>query len=221
MAYRGDDIVAEGGGCELWSFHAELKKYFDAEVKYLMGPDAGDDKFGTILNRCLTWREDGLLWEPGPRHAELVIAELGLVGAKSTAAPGLRISAEEHEHALVLEGPAAKQYRATAARCGFLSMDRWEILYPTKECLRGMSNPTTAHLRMLKRIGRFLIGLPRVGVLYTYQPNVIFLDAIGDSDHNQCPITRKSTNGGAVKLGRVAITACSTTQSYHSFVFRW
>ena len=35
-----------------------------------------------ILHRIITWEADGITWEPDPRHAELVIEQLGLGGGK-------------------------------------------------------------------------------------------------------------------------------------------
>jgi len=216
IVYHGDDIGAVSTGEVLREFHEDLRNYFDAEIKYLLGPEPTDDKEGRLLNRCLTWRDDGLLWEADPRHAELIIAELGLIHAKAAATPGLRLRHEDHDNAEPLSGEATSAYRRTAARAGFLAMDRFELLFPSKECLRGMSKPTTAHVRMLKRIGRFLIGKPRVGILYQFQRKGSYVDSIGDTDYNQCPISRKSTNGGVVMTGKHCLTAWSTTQQLPS-----
>ena len=76
-----------------------------------------------------------------------------------------------------------------------------------------MSAPTRAHLRMLKRIGRYLLAKPRVAVQYKWQYEQTYLEAIGDSDHAQCPVTRKNTNGGIIRVGQHSLTAWSTTQS--------
>ncbi len=45
-----------------------------------------------VLNKVLTWDDRGLLWEPDPRHAELVARDLGLELGVSTGAatPGVK-----------------------------------------------------------------------------------------------------------------------------------
>ena len=51
---------------------------------------------------------------------------------------------------------------------------------------------------------------------YKFQVNVTFIDAIGDTDHNQCPLTRKSTSGGVIKIGDHSLMAWATTQTLPS-----
>ena len=213
LAYHGDDICCVGTHKDLLIFHEKLSKHFDAKVKYLIGSGEKDDKHGVILNRFITLQDGILHWESDPRHHELIIAELGLLKAKSVSTPAARFTKKDVEQCEELTGTAIKQYRSTAARAGFLSMDRWELLYSAKECLRGMSKPTTLHLRMLKRIGRYLIGEPRVVLMFERQSEIKHIDAVGDTDHNGCVISRKSTNGGAIWCGSHAVTAWSTTQN--------
>ena len=76
-----------------------------------------------------------------------------------------------------------------------------------------MSNPCEVHVKMLKRIGRYLIHRPRVGLTLPVQPFPKVADAKGDSDHAGCVISRKSTSGGIVKVGRASLLSWSTTQA--------
>ena len=48
---------------------------------------------------------------------------------------------------------AVRVYRGAAARIGYIAHDRLDLLYPAKECLRGMQKPTDVDLRQLKHIG--------------------------------------------------------------------
>ena len=45
-----------------------------------MGPGDADDKSIRLLNRIITWDEEGIHWEGDQRHAEILVRELGLLG---------------------------------------------------------------------------------------------------------------------------------------------
>ncbi len=212
LAYHGDDVVAEGEEAGLDAFTSELKPHFDLVVKYTLGPEAHDDKHGVILNRCLTWTAQGILWEADPRHVELVVAELGLMKAKPVFTPGVKRTYDEVECSKKLVAEDVTVYRKTAARIGFLSMDRFDLLYASKECLRGMAEPKVIHVAMMKRIGRYLLYRPRMALLISWHDKSSFVDGIGDSDHAGDVMERKSTNGGVVKVGNNTVLAWSTTQ---------
>ena len=75
-----------------------------------------------------------------------------------------------------------------------------------------MSSPSQHAWQALKRICRFLQGLPRV--VYTYpQQTVDDVDVYTDTDWARCVETRKSTSGGCLMLGSHAIKHWSSTQS--------
>ena len=43
-----------------------------------------------FLNRVLAWQPEGLTWEADPRHAEMVIKQLGVDSSRSAATPGTK-----------------------------------------------------------------------------------------------------------------------------------
>ena len=184
-------------------------------MKATLGPEAGDDKKASLLNRLLTWEDSRLLWECDPRQIDLAIAELGLVGSKPRSTPGIKVSLEEREQAVPLPPEAVRAYRGAAARIGYIAHDRFDILYPAKECLRGMQNPTDVDLRQLKHIGRYLVGKPRVALVFIEQKDIKDPDVavLADTDYAGCPVTRRSTNGGIVFDESNPLTAWSTTQT--------
>ncbi len=55
----------------------------------------------------------------------------------------------------------AYKYRALVARCNYLSQDRPNIQYATKEACKTMAKPNNEDWIKLKRIGRYLKGEPR------------------------------------------------------------
>eukprot|EP00971_Amphidinium_carterae_P143651 2846122-Amphidinium_carterae.1 len=56
-----------------------------------------------------------------------------------------------------------------AARARYLSEDRADIAFTANACCRGMAEPTSAHMALAKRLGRYLLSRPRVGTLYSWQ----------------------------------------------------
>ncbi len=76
-----------------------------------------------------------------------------------------------------------------------------------------MSSPTEGDWQKLKRLGRYLIGKPRLVLHFDYQVQISFLDSRVDTDHAGCIKTRKSTNGGALTFGKHCLKTWSTTQA--------
>ena len=69
---------------------AMLRKKFEIKTA-ILGPDPKKHVQAVkILNRIVTWERDGISWEPDPRHAELIISQLGLEGAKPLKLPGVK-----------------------------------------------------------------------------------------------------------------------------------
>ena len=84
-----------------------------------------------------------------PRHAELIIEQLGVGELRSAAAPGIDgIDEVDREDDVEITGSDATRFRGVAARCNYLA-DRPDIQFPTKEICREMSKPTTGSLRRL------------------------------------------------------------------------
>ena len=79
-----------------------------------------------------------------------------------------------------------------------------------------MTLPTTADVMQLKHIGRYLIGKPRVAMMFKDQvqnEGATMVTVRGDTDYAGCPVSRRSTNGGIVFDGCNPLHAWSTTQA--------
>ena len=88
---HGDDFFTEGPAAELRKMDEDLKKHFEMKTE-MLGPDKGAGEVQEIrfLNRVLSWHDKGISWEADPRHAEMVIKQLGLEGAQTAATPGMK-----------------------------------------------------------------------------------------------------------------------------------
>ena len=74
-----------------------------------------------------------------------------------------------------------------------------------------MSSPTELAMSALKRLGRYLIGKPRLVFRYPFQ-EAGTVDCYSDTDWAGCPRTRKSTSGGVILLGEHILKTYSSTQ---------
>ena len=75
-----------------------------------------------------------------------------------------------------------------------------------------MSAPESEDWMRLKRLGRYLVGEPRMRVWFEFQNMPDDLTIWTDSDHAGCTKTRKSTSGGLALLGSHLIKSWSSTQ---------
>ena len=104
-------------------------------------------------------------------------------------------------------------YRSLVMRIAYLAQDRGDLQFATKELARGMSEPTEWYWSQLKRVGRYLLGRPRIELVYRWQKYTQHLNCYVDSDFAGCKRTRKSTNGGALVHGGHCIKTWSSNQA--------
>ena len=86
---HGDDFLTEGPIEGLQKMNTELEKSFQVKTE-IIGPDAGQQLEARVLNRVIRWEETGITWEPDPRHAEIMIEQMGLKGGRSLKIPGVK-----------------------------------------------------------------------------------------------------------------------------------
>ena len=210
---HGDDFTSLACESDLLWFKNQLLKRFLIKDRGILGPDKHDLKEIRLLNRIIAWEDSGIRYEADQRHAEILIKALGLEHAKEVDTPGVSRSEGEHvQEAVELDPANCTLYRACAARCNFLGLDRPDIQYAAKEVSRGMSKPTVENMENLKRLARYIKRYPRAVFMYRFQlpPNQIRV--YSDSNWAGCVKTRKSTQGGAVVLGGACIKTRSSTQ---------
>ena len=74
-----------------------------------------------------------------------------------------------------------------------------------------MSNASEQDMISLKRIARFIRTLPRIVAQYPWGPLPSDFEVFTDSDYAGCPLTRRSTVGGAITWGGKFIKGWSKT----------
>ena len=111
-----------------------------------------------------------------------------------------------------MQGEAKKNYQTQAARANYLCLDRPDIGFATKEAMRRLASPTKGDEVALKKLGRYLLGCPRVVSLFRYGERNCSLVVEGDSDHAGCVRTRRSTSGWVIRWGSHVLKWWSKTQ---------
>lgn len=249
---HGDDFVAVGPDAHLDHVRRTLSDKYKIKVEQL-GKGQGQSAEVRILNKVVRITESGIELEADPRHAELVVKDLGLDGAKASAVPGAKSEAKGRNESTTedakpkrkstqdridvgndvdsidaakmsmdgddwsgdldnelemnddddeeLDPASAKIYRAVAARLNYISPDRPDIGFAVKEVARRMSKPRTSDMKKLRKIGRYLIGRPRLVLKFIWQEIPDRVVAFTDSDWAGCGRSAKSTSGGAICLG--------------------
>ena len=124
---------------------------------------------------------------------------------------------EQIPDSYLLSSIDATTFRALSARANYLSQDRPDINYASKELCREFAKPNRNSYARLKRLGRYLVGKPRVVYKYDWSkpgdPVDNTLELYVDTDFAGCKETRRSTSGGHCFLNGSLIKSWSKTQT--------
>ena len=216
LLVHGDDflVLSDKAGQEY--MQKVLQERYEFRCDGLIGKGGGSHL--TVLNRIVTYdHETGkVTYEADPRHAEMIIRQLNLENAKSVVTPSEKKKSSEVLASVGLPPVTAEQttlYRSLVMRAQFLAQDRADIAETVKSLTRKMKAPNDADVKDLKRLGRYLVGKPRVVCTYEPQRTPKVIKVYTDSDHAGCLLTRKSTTGFVVMMGQHCIKHGSNLQS--------
>ena len=77
---HGEDFTILGWSDQLDWFWKQIKTKFLSKHRGRIGPADGDLKEMRILNRIVTWTDDGTQYEGDQRHVEICMQEFGIFG---------------------------------------------------------------------------------------------------------------------------------------------
>ena len=209
---HGDDFVSAGTENALRWMQKIVKAAFEISTT-IIGPESRDKKQVRVLNRTVTYTNAGIESEPDPRHAEIILKDLGLEASNSVVTPGEADEPVGKDDEKKLSEEQMRKFKSVVARANYLALDRPEIQFATKECAKAMSAPTVGDMRRLKRLGRYLRGHPRTTNEFAWQDWVGELTVHTDANWAGDKKTRRSTSGGTIQMGRHLIKSWSKTQS--------
>ena len=144
-----------------------LQEKFDTRRIGMIGAAKHLDKELEVLHRSVRVINDELMEiEADQKHVPRLLEDLGLVQGNVCKTPRVKLSAAESnviENSSILEGEQATLFRSGTMRCAYLAQDRADISEAIKCLARGMSKPRTGHMIQLKRVARYLKGVPEEG----------------------------------------------------------
>ena len=78
---QGTDFLSEGPAESLLKIHLAHENF---QVKSeVIVPDLEQQREARVLNQVIRWEDTGITWEADPRHAEIMIEQMGLKPARS------------------------------------------------------------------------------------------------------------------------------------------
>ncbi|GAU49258.1 hypothetical protein TSUD_407160 [Trifolium subterraneum] len=105
-----------------------------------------------------------------------------------------------------------KEYRGMIGSLLYLTASRPDIVFAVGLCARFQTSPKESHLIAVKRIFRYLVGTPDVGLWYKTGSH-FDLQAYCDADYAGDKIERKSTSGACQFLGEALVSWCCRKQN--------
>ncbi|GAU41235.1 hypothetical protein TSUD_280340 [Trifolium subterraneum] len=105
-----------------------------------------------------------------------------------------------------------KEYRGMIGSLLYLTASRPDIVFAVGLCARFQTSPKESHLIAVKRIFRYLVGTPDVGLWYK-KGSHFDLQAYCDADYAGDKIERKSTSGACQFLGEALVSWCCRKQN--------
>jgi hypothetical protein len=127
---HGDDYVSSGRQADLDWMEIQLQAAYEIQTQKLgLGENCVSE--GKVLNRIVRCSEEGWSLEADPRHAELIIEQLGVGELRAAATPGINgIDEVDRDDDVEITGSDATRFRGVAARCNYLAFDRPDIQFP-------------------------------------------------------------------------------------------
>ncbi|GAU50293.1 hypothetical protein TSUD_137470 [Trifolium subterraneum] len=105
-----------------------------------------------------------------------------------------------------------KEYRGIIGSLLYLTASRPDIVFAVSLCARFQTSPKESHLTAVKRIFRYLVGTPDVGLWYK-KGSHFDLQAYCDADYAGDKVERKSTSGACQFLGEALVSWCCRKQN--------
>ena len=168
-----------------------------------------------ILNRVNTYHpakpgcQEMLTYEADQRHPDLLRAAYRLNASSKAKSIPWDKAAFLARHPLAgpfLDEKRRVEFRSNCMRCLHLALDRPDIQFT-------VASPTVRADETLKALSRYLAGHPRVLWRYSRQEWTGKVLGLTDSNWAACLVTRKSTSGTYLMLGKHPSFAASSKQT--------
>jgi hypothetical protein len=196
-----DDIIFRSTNkytCE--EFSRIMVQKFDmsmmGELKYFLGFQVKQIQEGTFISQTKYIQD--ILTKFGMKDVKPIKTPMGTNGHLDLDTGGKSID--------------QKEYRSMIGSLLYLCASRPNIMLSVCMCARFQADPKEVHLRVMKRILRYLVYTPKFGLWYL-KGSTFDLIGYSDADWAGCKIDRKSTSGTCQFLGRSLMSWASKKQN--------
>ena len=203
-----DDFLCTGPKVQLLGLRDQLKANFEVDGD-ILGPGEDEVRNAVFLGRRFGWRPWGFEIEADGRLVKGLLSEFAAEIGSPLEVPG---SKDENEGTEPMTAAEAARFRRGAAKFNYLSQDRADLSYASKEVSRHMARPMRGDEMKLLRVLRYLSKYPSWVATYKWQEDPKGLTAYTDSDWGGCCRTRRSTSGGVILHGAHNLLHWSRTQ---------
>ena len=159
------------------------------ELKFFLGFQIKQMKEGTFI--CQTKYLSGMLKKFDMIDAKPIKTPMALNGHLDLNEEGKSVD--------------QKVYRSMIGSVLYLCASRPDIMLSVCMCARFQTNPKECHLTAVKRILRYLVHTPNLGLWYP-KGSIFKLHGYSDSDYAGCKVDRKSTTRTCQFLGRSLVS---------------
>ena len=154
-----------------------------------------------FLKRRISVDEFGWHVDLDQRYVKSLLDAMAMNHCKSMGTLGSK-GQEGNSATEKLDAKEHREFRSGAGICQYMTEQRFDIAFSTKEFMRDAAGPTTASKTKLKRFARYLNGRQRCVLNFPWiakLEDVIHVTV--DADWAEDPKTRCSTSGGVLAIG--------------------
>jgi hypothetical protein len=198
--YVDDIIFGSTNKCTCEEFSRIMLQKFEmsmmGELKYFLGFQVKQLQDGTFISQTKYIQD--ILNKFGMKDAKPIKTPMGTNGHLDLDTGGKSVD--------------QKVYRSMIGSLLYLCASRPDIMLSICMCSTFQADPKEVHLRVVKRIMRYLVYTPRFGLWYP-KGSTFDLTGYSDADWAGCKIDRKSTSGTCQFLGRSLVSWASKKQN--------
>ena len=124
----------------------------------------------SYLNRTISWTADGIVWQGNNKYSKQLAEEWGMTDSKPVHHP--HWDQNDREQQPTMTKTDATKFRRAAAVINYMSQDRPDLSVPANYLSRMMSEPKEGDETAVKRVIRYLLYQPELGLLYKWENSV-------------------------------------------------
>ena len=155
LEQHGDDFLVCGATQGLEKLAEEFNGHFLVQKAEIVSLNPEQQSETLFLKRRVSVDEFGCHDELDQRYVESLLDAMAMNHCKSVATPGSK-GQEGNSATEKLDAREHREFRSGAGICQYLTEQRFDIAFSTKEVMREAAGPTTASKTKLKRIARYL-----------------------------------------------------------------